>query len=133
VPLLRGHHLICLHFFNGDGYDEDYIKNLGDTLGRAEGEPVTVSSGADDICASCLYLRDGKCRQSDSADTVIQRMDRKALELLGISVGERVWWNTLRGEMQNVFPQWFPLFCPDCEWREACGKSSFYRRLLDIR
>jgi hypothetical protein len=133
VPRFRGHHLICLQFFNGDGYDENFIKNLRDTLSRADGELVTVGWGADDICASCLYLRDGKCGQSDGADTVILQMDRKALELLGISIGKRVMWDMLRGEMQNVFPQWFSFYCRECEWRDACGKSSFYRRLLETR
>jgi hypothetical protein len=133
VPLIRGHHLICLYFFNGDGYDEDFIENLRVTLRRAEGEPVRVSSGADDICKSCLHLRGGRCEQLDGAERVIQRMDRKALELMGLSVGERVWWDRLRGEIEDVFPQWYSLYCSDCDWRGACMKSSFYRKLMETR
>lgn len=131
MPLLRGHHLICLHFFNGDGYDEDFINNLRHVLSSADGEEVTVTSGADDVCTRCLYLREGACRQADNADRVIQQMDEKALELLGIFIGSRARWDTLGGEVQKVFPQWFALYCRGCEWRGACEKNPLFRRQLE--
>lgn len=28
MQMLKGHHLICLHFFNCGGYDEEFIENI---------------------------------------------------------------------------------------------------------
>jgi len=45
---LRGHHLICLNFFRGEGYSEDFIKNIYSVMKK---EKVEIVKGADDVCA----------------------------------------------------------------------------------
>ncbi|MBL7031921.1 MAG: DUF1284 domain-containing protein [Nitrospira sp.] len=130
MPLLRGHHLICLHFFNGEGYDDAFIKNLADTLRLAEGEDVEISSGADDVCTACLYLKQGKCEQSDSADEDVRAMDAKALKLIGLSTSDMVSWKMIQDKIPRIFHEWYSLYCTDCDWREACEKNSFFIRLV---
>jgi hypothetical protein len=129
MPKLRGHHLICLHFFQGQGYDEAFIKNLNNILDRVEEDRITISSGADDVCASCLYLKQGRCRQEENTDEVIPEMDFKALELLGVSPGDTVEWNTLRNRIPGKFSEWFSLYCRECDWKGACEKVGFFQRL----
>jgi hypothetical protein len=73
--ILRGHHLICLHFFSGEGYDAQFIENLRDVLKRAESEEIEIVSGNDDVCAKCLYLKDHKCAYDENADKEIREMD----------------------------------------------------------
>lgn len=34
---LRGHHLICLHFYRGEGYSREFVENLEDIVRRAKG------------------------------------------------------------------------------------------------
>lgn len=131
MPLLRGHHLICLHFFRGEGYDEAFIKNLSNTLSRAEEEEITISSGADDVCTSCLYLKQSRCQYAENADEEILKMDTKALELFRLSLGDKVRWNTLRNKLHEIFPEWFPQYCTECDWRGACEKNTFFRQLLE--
>lgn len=132
MPLLRGHHLICLHFFNGEGYDEVFIKNLRDTLERASEGKIMISSGADDVCAACSYLKENRCGYSENADMEILEMDNKALALLGLSCGDRVGWDTVKNNIPSIFRKWFSLYCRECDWRGACGKNSSYRKLLNI-
>ncbi len=130
MPLLRGHHLICLHFFHGEGYDEAFIKNLRNTLSRAEKEEITISSGADDVCTSCLYLKQSRCRYAENADEEILKMDTKALALLSLSRIDKVRWNTLKNKIHEIFSEWFFLYCTECDWRGACEKNTFFQQLL---
>ena len=130
MPILRGHHLVCLHFFDGEGYDAAFIKNLEDTLRRAEWEDVEISSGADDVCAACLHLKEGRCMQADNADEAVSKMDAKALALLGLSVADKVRWNAIQDKVPEIFPQWYLLYCKECDWRGVCEKDSFFQRLV---
>jgi len=129
MPLLRGHHLICLQFFNGEGYDETFIKNLRDTLKRTSNEEITISSGADDVCESCSYLKKDRCGYSENADKEILDMDKKALELLDHSYNDKVRWNELTNKLPGIFPKWFSLYCRECEWRSACEKNDLFQQL----
>ena len=130
MSLLRGHHLICLHFFDGEGYDDAFIKNLEDTLRSAEDEDVEISSGADNVCAACLHLKEGRCMQTENADEAIREMDARALALLGLSMPGRVRWNVLQNKIPGIFPEWYLLYCTDCDWRGVCEKNDLFRGLL---
>jgi hypothetical protein len=129
MPLLRGHHLICLHFFQGDGYDDAFIINLRDTLNLAEKEDITVCSGADNVCTKCPYLKQDRCTQAEHADEEIRAMDAKALELLGISSIGNVSWDNLRDTIFEIFPEWFSLYCMECNWKESCEKNISFQQL----
>ncbi len=66
---LRGHHLICLHFYRGEGYSEDYVEHLWKMVKKAEeGEIIEVIAGADDICKACPYLQGDICAHKEGAD-----------------------------------------------------------------
>ncbi len=129
MPILRGHHLICLHFFNGEGYNEAFIENLRETLSLTDKEDITISSGADDICTRCPWLKEGRCEYDRNADKEIREMDSKALELLGLSPGSRIKWQTLRRKIPGIFPVWFSLYCRECDWRGACEKDQLFKEL----
>jgi hypothetical protein len=130
MPLLRGHHLICLHFFEGDGYDEAFIANLRETLNIAVREDVTVCDGADNVCTRCPYLKQDRCTQAENAEEEIRAMDAKALELLGLSSPGRVRWTDLRDMMCEIFPEWFTLYCKECCWKGSCEKNISFQQLL---
>lgn len=129
MPLLRGHHLICLHFFNGQGYDEAFIENLRHTLSRAEKEMTTVSSGADNVCTGCLHLKQNTCKYEENAEESIQEMDTKALALLRLSCNDQIGWDTLKNRIPEIFSQWFSLYCRECNWRGACEKNEVFQKL----
>jgi hypothetical protein len=127
---LRGHHLICLHFFRGEGYTREFVANLGKILQRAEtGEKIAVSFGADDVCKICPYLKEGKCFYNQEADQEIQVMDSKALNLLSLTVRDIVLWKVIREKIPGLFQRWSEEFCKPCDWRKACGKDAFFHQL----
>ncbi|MBI5212037.1 MAG: DUF1284 domain-containing protein [Nitrospirae bacterium] len=126
---LRGHHLICLHFFSGEGYDVLFIENLRDGIKRAESEEIEVVSGDDNICAKCSYLKGHKCMHDEKADGEIREMDDTALKLLNLSAGQRVKWQAVKERIPGIFHEWHNKYCDDCDWKQACEKSDLYREM----
>ena len=67
---LRPHHLLCLQTFVGRGYSEEFVKNM--TLVKRQlttntRTPITLLSGADDLCAHCPSCVDGQCTSEKPA------------------------------------------------------------------
>lgn len=129
VLKFRGHHLICLHFFSGEGYDTSFIDNLRDIFRRIEKEEIEIYNGADDVCGSCPYLKDGRCQYDKDADEKIKKMDEMALRLLKIEHGTKIKWQDVRGKIPEIFPQWFANYCYKCDWLGVCEKNDFYKGL----
>jgi len=129
---LRGHHLVCLHFFRGEGYSTEFIANLRKILKRAEiGEQIEAASEADDVCNICPYLKGQECFYTKESDPEIQEMDREALMLLELSGRDTVLWLDIRKKIPALFHRWSEEFCRACDWRRACEKDAFFRQLSD--
>ncbi len=129
MPKLRGHHLICLHFFKGEGYDEGFVNNLGAVLETTEVSPVMIASGNDDVCGSCLHGKNDECRYSEHSDNEIREMDDRALKLLETTQGAEVVWREIREKIPAIFRAWHESYCIACGWRRACEKTELYRAL----
>ncbi len=118
---LRGHHLICLHFFRGEGYNSEFVENLGKVLLRIEaGEAVEVCSGADDVCKRCPYLEGKKCFYDRNAEYEIGEMDRNALRLMGLETHRKVKWVDIKDKIPGIIHEWAENYCKECDWRKVC-------------
>ena len=129
MPSLRGHHLICLHFFNGMGYDAQFVEELRKLLERAGREDIVIVTGPDDVCNRCPHLDGSRCAYTAEADEEITAMDGEALRLLGVSPGFSVSWLALRHLIPGVFSRWHEAYCVGCDWREACEESAWFKEL----
>ena len=129
---LRGHHLICLHFFRGEGYSAEFTANLREILKRAgTGERIEVASEADNVCNICPYLKGQECFYRKESDPEIRGMDREALMLLELKVRDIVLWPDIREKIPAIFRRWSEEFCRVCDWRLACEKNAFFWQLSD--
>ena len=129
---LRGHHLICLHFFGGEGYDLEFIRNLTGLIERAAaGEDIEVSSEADGVCRKCPHLKHEKCLYSTDADKEIREMDADALRLLGLRIKDRMRWSDVQTKISLLFPEWAKKYCGQCDWRGACEKRGEFIALYN--
>ena len=131
IPKLRGHHLICLHFFNGKGYNREFTKNLRRVLEKSENLGVEVSVGADDVCRECPYMRDKKCCSEDHSNQEIIEMDEFALKLLKEASDSKLGWNALKEKIPAIFHLWLERYCKRCCWVNACEENLYYLRLRD--
>lgn len=129
MPNLRGHHLICLHFFNGEGYNPEFIMNLQDVMKTAEYEDIRISPGSDDVCIKCPYLKEKRCYYNENSDEEIKRMDREALGLLNFNTGMNVGWNDIKDRLPELFNAWYKAYCTACGWKRACEGSASYLQL----
>lgn len=112
---LRGHHLICLNFFRGEGYSDDFIKNIHSV---ARKEKVEVIEGADEVCSKCPYLEDNRC--SNYTEEIIVFQDKEALELLGVKPGEMVDREIIAARIPDIMEKWKIQFCLECDYRSVC-------------
>lgn len=128
---LRGHHLICLHFFHGEGYGAEFTDNLQQIIQKAEGDgEVEVHLGADDICRKCHYLKKGSCFYDGNTESEIRKMDRTACKLLGLKKGDRVSWMSIKKKIPELFNTWLIKYCSGCLWRWACEKDVKFIELI---
>ncbi len=126
VVELRGHHLICLHFFRGEGYNKDFVENLRIIIEKAESEFVRVVNGADDVCKKCPYNVNGICNYSETSEEEVRELDELALNLLSIKVGNTVTWKEIREKIPKVIDTWREKACKSCGWKNVCLKNQIY-------
>jgi hypothetical protein len=118
---LRGHHLVCLHFFSGEGYNFEFVANLRKILEAAwSGKEIEVCSGADDICRKCPHLKGELCYFDKNSENEIRKMDRRAIKLLRLSAHGRVRWSKIRDKIPEIIKEWTDTYCKACGWRKAC-------------
>ncbi len=114
---LRGHHLICLNFFRGEGYSKDFIRNIYAIIKK---EKLEIVNGPDEVCARCPYLEHSKCSSNEYTDEKILLQDKEALRLLGFKPGETVDWKIIGNKLPSIMEEWKVSFCQDCGYLKVC-------------
>jgi len=118
---LRGHHLICLHFFKGEGYSKRFIVNLRGVVKNLEtGVKAKVIKGADAVCEYCPYLKGNICTYEPGAEENIQSLDEMALKLLNVKKGDALLWEKIKSKLPKILPKWREFACLDCDWEKIC-------------
>ncbi len=117
---LRPHHLLCMRFFEGRGYDARFVENMYELLRELEaGEPaITLVDGCDAVCAACPENREGRCANFDK----VRRIDRRALDAMGLDFGDTKSRRELDELVQSavIAPGKLKDVCGDCEWLYIC-------------
>lgn len=112
---LRGHHLICLNFLK-EAFGPRFTELLEDMRKRAlSGEEIEVIEGPDEICYACPFFKAGRCLYEEE----VADMDRSALEILGLRVGDKVLMEHVRAVLRQK-PEELRDFCSDCEFLSTC-------------
>lgn len=116
--LLRPHHGMCIAFFQGKGYSDEFTAHMSEMIQKFQDASVCVSIQSDAICQKCPNNLDGKCKTDDK----VISYDEKVLDLCGLTDGEIITYkdfcNTVyeniisAGKRENI--------CGDCQWNEMC-------------
>lgn len=120
---IRPHHLLCLYFFEGKGYSPAFVENMTGILRRLEQDAsVTLTPGADAVCAVCPHNNRGICQSQDK----VLRYDEAVLAALDLTAGETAPWQGLRDIAFHRLIQnrRFLTICGDCEWAAVCAQKA---------
>ncbi|MEI7815271.1 MAG: DUF1284 domain-containing protein [Coriobacteriia bacterium] len=123
-PRLRGHHLICLQFYRGQGYSDSFVTNLDRVQKSAAETPAVIVSGGDDVCAACPGLGgDGNCHDPNTGEAEALRLDALALQLLDAAIGETLSLSQARARLAAdaaACDRWRTESCGSCLWESVC-------------
>jgi hypothetical protein len=124
---LRGHHLICLQFYRGQGYSDEFVANLDRVQRSAAETPAVIVSGPDDVCAACPGLGPhGTCQQPDTGEAEALRIDALALQLVDAAIGETLSLSQARARLAgdvDAQDRWRAESCASCVWESACKQG----------
>lgn len=116
---IRAHHGMCLAFFRGKGYGEEFTLHMGAVKEKLESNvPVRLITGTDVICGSCPHNKNGQCESEDKTEGY----DSHVLRLCGLSPGCVTDYLTFYGLVRErvLKAGEREAICGDCQWNEIC-------------
>jgi hypothetical protein len=127
---LRGHTLLCLQGFRGEGYSQGFTDNLASIHRELNGNhdhPVELAEEPDAVCGACPHrAADGCTLNGRGSEAGMQAQDRHVLKLLGLQVGSVVRWRDVLDRIRtSVKGSDLPNICGQCRWLPLgyCGEG----------
>jgi uncharacterized protein len=123
IRKLRGHHLICVHGFQGMGYSPAFIEKMGEIVQEIRDPDcdikIEVKVGFDETCEVCPNRGETACEASENSEAHVRGMDRKVLTHLQLEENAAYSKGWLIQRTANmVEPADLDLLCKDCSWLE---------------
>lgn len=118
---LRAHHGLCILFFEGKGYDLNFINNMSKIINQLSNNPeVIVVNQADAICVACPNLVKNCCSNEDK----VFNYDKMVLELCEISENSILSWIDFTKLIKTkiIDAGKMKLVCKNCCWKSICIK-----------
>ena len=113
---LRFHHLLCLYYFKGYGYDEAFVKNMKEIKERINDEKIMVISSFDDLCFSCPN-KGKSCRWEEK----VLKYDKNIQNLTNINEGDILTYKEILAKLDKVIKSGNRMHaCDDCKWSTYC-------------
>lgn len=118
---LRGHTLLCLQGFRGEGYSQEFVANMAaihQTLTTNPGRQIEVIASPDAICGACPHRQVSGCTLNGerSEDEMVEQ-DREVMRRLGLTVGDRLRWSDLLDQIRkSISGGDLSSICGTCRW-----------------
>ncbi|WP_047152020.1 DUF1284 domain-containing protein [Aneurinibacillus tyrosinisolvens] len=124
IRQLRGHHLLCVHGFQGMGYSPSFIEKMGEIVGEIRDPEsdiwIEVKLGFDEACSACPHQGETECEAGEGSDAHVRGMDTKVIDHLGLekdAIYRKDW--LVNRTAQMVQPDDLDFLCADCSWLSA--------------
>lgn len=118
---IRGHTLLCLQGFRGEGYSPAFVENLAVIHRELAEDPervVEVVEAPDAVCGACPHRAPSGCSlHGDESEEDMRAQDRHVLALLGLKAGARARWGEVLDRIRAaVTGNDLPGICGRCRW-----------------
>lgn len=116
---IRAHHGMCIEFFQGKGYSNEFTAYMGGILQKLENNPVIcITMETDAICQKCPNNRQGICE----TESKVAEYDRQVLHRCGLSEGMVMpYWDFKKTVCENILlPGKGKEICGNCQWSGIC-------------
>ena len=116
---LRPHHALCLSFFEGKGYSNEFVENMRVLYASLKKEElIEITFGKDAICRKCPNMKDDLCTFQNK----VKRYDKKVAKACGFKEGQALSYGEF---LQTAYEQIISKgqlvsICSDCSWFEIC-------------
>ena len=117
---LRPHHLLCLQTFVGHGYSKEFVRHMTLVKRQLTADPltpITLVSGADDLCAHCPNCVGGQCTSEKPA--LFDRLVEEKLAVLSRCQEPVPVLDGIPNDLR-ITEDLLDACCPGCEWRGLC-------------
>lgn len=116
---IRPHHGMCIAFFQGNGYSDEFTAHMSGVLHKLEDNPIIcITTQTDIICSKCPNNIQGVCE----TEKKVAEYDRQVLKYCGLSDGMVLPYLDFRKLVYEkiLFSGKREEICGNCEWDEIC-------------
>ena len=118
---LRPHHLLCIEFFEGKGYDLKHIENMYHVINCLnEEDSFMLTESLDDICSCCPNRIDDKCKTQDK----VLRYDKSMKDMLKLEYDREYSYKELKLKVEEKTDYLLDNSCRDCQWAYICHNKN---------
>lgn len=116
---LRPHHGMCIAFFKGKGYSDEFTSHMAETIRTLKKDPmITLTADIDHICQHCPNNENGVCRTAEK----VAKYDKEVLSRCGFQNGDTIRYSELKNAVYDkiFLANTREDICGDCEWSDIC-------------
>ncbi len=118
---LRGHHLLCVHGFQGMGYSPDFVIKMRGIVEQIRDDQmdfmIQVVADLDDTCGACPHRGKTTCEASEGSNEHVLTLDRNVIHQLGLVDGATYPKSFLvQLTAKKVKPDDLDHLCNGCSW-----------------
>ncbi|HEY5561588.1 MAG TPA: DUF1284 domain-containing protein [Clostridiaceae bacterium] len=120
---LRAHHGLCILFFEGKGYDDNFVENMKNVIATLTQNPmVLVVFDEDIVCVACPNNSNGICDCNEKVD----RYDKMVLRLCDMHSNTVLQWEAYKTLVKEkiIMTGKLSTVCGDCNWANICLKKA---------
>ena len=135
---LRGHTLLCLQGFRGEGYSPEFVQNMAsvhETLTNYPDTFVEVLASPDAICVACPHRHQSGCTLNGAqSEEDMKEQDLVVIKRLGLQIGSRLHWRDILERIRiSVSSDDLPSICGSCRWLPLGYCKEGVNRLRDSK
>ncbi len=116
---IRAHHGMCIAFFRGKGYSEEFTAHMRQTIADLQQNPtVCVVAETDYVCQKCPHDRGGVCKDK----ALVEGYDNAVLQACGLAANTRLPFQRFADLVKvNVLNAGLRKgICGNCQWNDIC-------------